>query len=56
MERQTSEKYAATDLSRTGGTSNGIELDRLNWGNYDLFPADAGKKSADGGWGYLYQY
>lgn len=25
-----------TDLSRTSGTSNGIELDRLNWGNYDL--------------------
>lgn len=29
-----------TDLSRTGGTSNGIELDRLNWGNYDLVVID----------------
>ena len=29
-----------TDLSRTGGTSNGIELDRLNWGNYDLIVID----------------
>ncbi len=25
-----------TDLSRTGGVSNGLDLDRLNWGNYDL--------------------
>ncbi len=29
-----------TDLSRKGGTSNGIELDRLNWGNYDLVVID----------------
>ncbi len=29
-----------TDLSRTGGISNGIELDRLNWGNYDLVVID----------------
>lgn len=29
-----------TDLSRTGGTSNGVELDRLNWGNYDLVVID----------------
>lgn len=29
-----------TDLSRTSGTSNGIELDRLNWGNYDLVVID----------------
>lgn len=29
-----------TDLSRTGGTSNGIDLDRLNWGNYDLVVID----------------
>ena len=29
-----------TDLSRSGGTSNGIELDRLNWGNYDLVVID----------------
>ena len=29
-----------TDLSRNGGKSNGIELDRLNWGNYDLVVID----------------
>ena len=29
-----------TDLSRTGGISNGINLDRLNWGNYDLVVID----------------
>ena len=25
-----------TDLSRNGGMSNGLDMDRLNWGNYDL--------------------
>lgn len=29
-----------TDLSRSGGTSNGIDLDRLNWGNYDIVVID----------------
>ncbi|MGI6307334.1 MAG: helicase-related protein [Dethiobacteria bacterium] len=29
-----------TDLSRDGGFSNGIPLDRLNWGNYDLLVID----------------
>ena len=29
-----------TDVSRTGGISNGIDLDRLNWGNYDLVVID----------------
>ena len=29
-----------TDLSRKGGKSNGLELDRLNWGNYDLIVID----------------
>ena len=29
-----------TDLSRTSGTSNGLDLDRLNWGNYDLVVID----------------
>lgn len=29
-----------TDLSRNGGTSNGLDLDRLNWGNYDLVVID----------------
>ena len=29
-----------TDLSRDGGFSNGLDLDRLNWGNYDLVVID----------------
>lgn len=29
-----------TDLSRSDGTSNGLDLDRLNWGNYDLVVID----------------
>ena len=29
-----------TDLSRNGGFSNGLDLDRLNWGNYDLIVID----------------
>ena len=29
-----------TDLSRTQGFSNGLDLDRLNWGNYDLVVID----------------
>lgn len=29
-----------TDLSRSGGVSNGLDLDRLNWGNYDLVIID----------------
>lgn len=29
-----------TDLSRNGGCSNGLNLDRLNWGNYDLVVID----------------
>lgn len=29
-----------TDLSRNGGTSNGLDLSRLNWGNYDLIVID----------------
>lgn len=29
-----------TDLSRADGTSNGLDLDRLNWGNYDLVVID----------------
>lgn len=29
-----------TDLSRDGGESNGINLQRLNWGNYDLLVID----------------
>lgn len=29
-----------TDLSRSHGMSNGLDLDRLNWGNYDLVVID----------------
>ncbi len=29
-----------TDLSRSSGNSNGLDLDRLNWGNYDLVIID----------------
>lgn len=29
-----------TDLSRSGGMSNGLDLSRLNWGNYDLIVID----------------
>ena len=29
-----------TDLSRTHGESNGIDLSRVNWGNYDLIVID----------------
>lgn len=29
-----------TDLSRNGGFSNGLDLDRLNWENYDLVVID----------------
>ena len=29
-----------TDLSRTRGFSNGLDLERLNWGNYDLIVID----------------
>ncbi len=29
-----------TDLSRSGGESNGLDLARLNWGNYDLVVID----------------
>lgn len=31
---------AHTDLDRTGGESFGIQLDRFNWGNYDLVVID----------------
>lgn len=29
-----------TDIQRTAGSSNGIALDRINWGNYDLVVID----------------
>jgi len=41
-----------TDLSRTGGYSNGIPLDRLNWSNYDLVVIDESHNFRNGGQTY----
>lgn len=38
-----------TDLSRTTGYSNGIPLDRINWGNYDLVVIDESHNFRNGG-------
>ncbi|HHU83561.1 MAG TPA: DEAD/DEAH box helicase family protein [Clostridiales bacterium] len=38
-----------TDLSRTRGKSNGLDLDRLNWGNYDLVVIDESHNFRNGG-------
>ena len=38
-----------TDLSRDGGMSNGLDLDRLNWGNYDLLVIDESHNFRNGG-------
>lgn len=38
-----------TDLSRTKGTSNGLDLDRLNWSNYDLVVIDESHNFRNGG-------
>lgn len=38
-----------TDLSREYGTSNGLDLDRLNWGNYDLVVIDESHNFRNGG-------
>ena len=38
-----------TDLSRDHGTSNGLDLDRLNWGNYDLVVIDESHSFRNGG-------
>lgn len=38
-----------TDLSREHGTSNGLELDRFNWGNYDLVVIDESHNFRNGG-------
>lgn len=38
-----------TDLSREHGQSNGTDLDRLNWGNYDLVVIDESHNFRNGG-------
>ncbi len=38
-----------TDLSRNGGQSNGLDLERLNWGNYDLVVIDESHNFRNGG-------
>ena len=38
-----------TDLSRTHGKSNGLDLDRLNWSNYDLVVIDESHNFRNGG-------
>lgn len=38
-----------TDLSREDGKSNGLDLSRLNWGNYDLVVIDESHNFRNGG-------
>lgn len=38
-----------TDLSRDRGNSNGIDLQRINWGNYDLVVIDESHNFRNGG-------
>jgi len=38
-----------TDLNRTQGNSNGLDLDRLNWGNYDFIVIDESHNFRNGG-------
>lgn len=38
-----------TDLNRTRGISNGLDLGRLNWGNYDLVVIDESHNFRNGG-------
>ena len=38
-----------TDLSRERGSSNGLDLNRLNWGNYDLVVIDESHNFRNGG-------
>ena len=38
-----------TDLNRTSGKSNGIDLNRLNWSNYDLVVIDESHNFRNGG-------
>lgn len=38
-----------TDLSRESGQSNGLDLNRINWGNYDLLVIDESHNFRNGG-------
>ena len=38
-----------SDLSRKGGSSNGLNLDHINWGNYDLVVIDESHNFRNGG-------
>lgn len=38
-----------TDLNRTHGKSNGLDLDRINWSNYDLVVIDESHNFRNGG-------
>lgn len=38
-----------TDLNRTHGSSNGLDLNRINWGNYDLVVIDESHNFRNGG-------
>ena len=42
-----------TDLSRTRGKSNGLDLGKINWGNYDLVVIDESHNFRNGGQSYL---
>ena len=38
-----------TDLSREGGSTNGLDLNHINWGNYDLVVIDESHNFRNGG-------
>ena len=38
-----------SDLSREYGTSNGLDLSHINWGNYDLIVIDESHNFRNGG-------
>lgn len=42
-----------TDLSRVRGKSNGLDLGKINWGNYDLVVIDESHNFRNGGQSYL---
>lgn len=43
-----------TDLSRVSGVSNGLDLSKINWGNYDLVVIDESHNFRNGGQTYYY--